>query len=86
VTKDKRWDLDRTTRSGRQELNGRRECRICQTHAGVHGFPVDLARLSGFPAETGSGSFWVGADGLVIGVGFGDCYGLELTGLFVLIV
>jgi len=32
-------------------------------------------------AETGSGSFWVGTDGLVIGVGFGDCYGLELTGL-----
>lgn len=30
-------------------------------------------------AETGSGSLWVGADGLVIGVGFGDCYGL--TGL-----
>jgi hypothetical protein len=32
-------------------------------------------------AETGSGSLWVGADGLVIGVGFGDCYGLKLTGL-----
>jgi hypothetical protein len=52
----------------------------------VRGFPVDLARSSGFLAETGSGSFWVGADGLVIGVGFSDCYGLELTSLFVLIV
>jgi hypothetical protein len=37
-------------------------------------------------AETGSGSLWVGADGLVIGVGFGDCYGLKLTGLLLLLL
>jgi hypothetical protein len=48
------------------------EGRICETHAGVRGFPADLARTSGFPAETGSGSFGVGANGSVIGVGFGD--------------
>jgi hypothetical protein len=48
------------------------EGRICETHIGVRGFPVDLARTLGFPAETGSGSFRVGANGLVIGVGFGD--------------
>jgi hypothetical protein len=47
--------------SGRREWNGGRECRICQTHAGVRGFP----------AKIGSGSFWVGADGLVIVVSFG---------------
>jgi hypothetical protein len=47
------------------------EWRICQTHAGVHEFLADLARSSGFLAETSSGSFWVGVEGLVIGVGFG---------------
>jgi len=37
----------------------------------VRGFSTNLARLSGFPVEIGSGSFWVGANGLVIEVGFG---------------
>jgi hypothetical protein len=35
------------------------------------GFWPDLARSSGFRAESGFESFWVGADRLVIGVGFG---------------
>jgi hypothetical protein len=52
------------------------ECRIYQTHADVRGFPADLARSLGFHAKTGSGSFWVGADGLVIGVSF------SVSGLF----
>jgi len=52
------------------------EGRICQTQAGVRGFPADLARTSGFQVETCSRSFGVGADGLVIGVGFG------VSGLF----
>jgi hypothetical protein len=38
--------------------------------------PADLARSLGFPAETGSRSFWVGANGLVIGVAF------RVSGLF----
>jgi hypothetical protein len=60
------------------------EGRICQTHAGVRGFPADLARTSGFPAETGSRLFGVGADGLVIRVGFGDsdlCFGAWVFGV-----
>lgn len=48
------------------------EGQICQTHAGVHGFPADQARTSGFSAEIGFGSFGIGANELVIGVGFGD--------------
>jgi hypothetical protein len=72
-------------------------------HTGVRGFPADLARSLGFPAESDEvigvssrirpkpalGRFGLdrsAADGLVIGVGFDDCYGLELTGFFVLIV
>jgi len=87
-------------RSGRQDRNGGRECRICQTHAGVRGFAADLARSLGVPAGSGEvagvssriqpkpgpGLDRSAADGLVIGVGFSDCYGLELTGFFVLIV
>jgi hypothetical protein len=53
----------------------------------VRGFSVYLTRTSGFPAETGSGSFGVGADGLVIGVGFGVFglvigVGFGVSGLF----
>jgi len=50
----------------------------------VCGFSGYLARTSGFPAETGSRSFGVGADGLVIGVGFGDsglCFGAWVSGV-----
>jgi hypothetical protein len=60
------------------------EGRICQTQAGVRGFPADLARTSGFQVETCSRSFGVGADGLVIGVGFGDsglCFGAWVSGV-----
>lgn len=46
---------------------------------------ADLARWSGFPAGSGRNRLWV-VLGLVIRVGFGDSYGLELTGLFVSIV
>jgi hypothetical protein len=38
------------------------EGRICETHAGVRGFPADLARTRDFRldlAKTGSGSFGV---------------------------
>jgi hypothetical protein len=42
----------------------------------VHGFLAYLVRSSGFMAKTGSGSFGVGADGLVIEVGF------DVSGLF----
>jgi hypothetical protein len=99
ATEDGQWDLDGTARSGRRERNGGRKCWICQSHAGVRGFPADLPRLLGFPVGSGevagvssrirpkSGLDRFGldrstADGLVIGVGFGGCYGLELTGFF----
>jgi hypothetical protein len=58
------------TRTEQRERVPEMECRICQTLTSVRGFLADLARSLGFSAKTGSGSFWVGADELVIGVGF----------------
>jgi hypothetical protein len=54
-------------------------------------FWLDPARPLRFPAGFSRNRLWVvlgwsAAVGLVIGVGFGDCYGLELTDFFVLIV
>jgi hypothetical protein len=93
ATEDGQWDLDGMARSGRRERKGGRECRICQTHAGVRGFPAGSGEVAGFSSrirpKPGLGRFGLDrtvADGLVIGVGFNDCYGLELTGFFVLIV
>jgi hypothetical protein len=57
------------------------------------GFPVGSGKVAGVssriwpkPALGRFGLDRSAADGLVIGVGFGDCYGLELTGFFVLII